>query len=232
MMATAGRFAAEIVAGRINRLRVLVAALAVPLLLALAPSIARADSPGDFDFYVLSLSWSPTYCAGEGRNDRFQCGGRPFAFVAHGLWPQNERGYPRDCASPRGSGVPRAIVDSMLDIMPSPGLVRHEWRAHGTCSGLNQAQYFDLVRRAFDRVRIPAPFVDVDDYLTVSPFAVEAAFRAANPGLRTDGIAVSCDARRLKEVRICLTRDLAFRPCPEVDRGACRRDRLVMPPVR
>ena len=210
------------------------AALALALLLpvTLSPAPAGADTPGDFDFYVLSLSWSPTYCADEGRNDRFQCGGRPFAFVAHGLWPQFERGYPRGCESPQGDGVPRSTVDAMLDIMPSPGLVRHEWREHGTCSGLRQSAYFDLVRRAFDRVAIPTRFVDVDDYLTVSPGDVEAAFRRSNPGLPASGIAVFCDSRRLKEVRICMTRDLSFRPCPEIDRRACSRDRLVMPPVR
>jgi ribonuclease T2 len=33
-------------------------------------------------------------------------------------------------------------------------------------------------------------------------------------------------------VRICLTRDLKFQECPEIDRRACRRDKVVMPPVR
>lgn len=202
------------------------------LLWLLAPMVARADEPGDFDFYVLTLSWSPTYCEGEGRGDRFQCGGRPYAFVVHGLWPQYERGYPRDCRSPSGGDLPRSIVDNMLYLMPSPGLVRHEWRVHGTCSGLTPAAYFDLVRRAFSKVTIPPRFVEPQDYITVSPREVEAAFRTVNRGLTTDAMGVSCDSRRLKEVRICMTRDLSFRPCPEIDRGSCRRDRLVMPPVR
>ena len=29
-----------------------------------------------------------------------------------------------------------------------------------------------------------------------------------------------------------MSRDLQFRECAEVDRRACRRDKLVMPPVR
>ena len=29
-----------------------------------------------------------------------------------------------------------------------------------------------------------------------------------------------------------MTKELAFRPCPEVDRRACTLDRAVMPPVR
>ncbi|WP_201404400.1 ribonuclease T [Kaistia sp. 32K] len=194
---------------------------------------ASADTPGEFDFYVLSLSWSPTYCQDRGTSDRIQCGGpRPFAFVVHGLWPQYERGSPRNCDVGPRSGLPRRLVDGMLDIMPSPGLVRHEWRTHGSCSGLEPADYFALTRQANQAVRIPERFVDVETYLTVSPDEVEAAFIAANPGLRRDGIAVSCDSRRLKEVRICLTRDLRFRSCAEVDRKACRNDRLTMPPVR
>lgn len=194
---------------------------------------ASADTPGDFDFYVLSLSWSPTYCQDRGRSDRIQCGGpRPFAFVVHGLWPQYERGSPSDCDVGPRSGLPRRLVDSMLDLMPSPSLVRHEWRTHGSCSGLEPVDYFKLTRQAHDAVQIPSQFVDLPDYLTVSPREVEAAFIAANPGLKASGIAVSCDSRRLKEVRICLSKDLRFRDCVEVDRKACRSNSLVMPPVR
>jgi ribonuclease T2 len=197
------------------------------------PAPAKADTPGDFDFYVLSLSWSPTYCQDRGRSDRIQCGGpRPFAFVVHGLWPQYERGSPRDCDVGPRSGLPRRLVDSMLDIMPSPSLVRHQWRAHGSCSGLDPVDFFALTRAANKAVRIPSRFVDVSDFLTVSPREVEAAFIAANPGMRADGIAVRCDSRHLQEVRICMTRDLRFRSCAEVDRKACRSNRLTMPPVR
>ena len=207
--------------------------VAAGLLAGLPCPPAIADTPGDFDFYVLSLSWSPTYCQDRGRSDRIQCGGpRPFAFVVHGLWPQYERGSPRDCDVGPRSGLPRKLVDGMLDIMPSPSLVRHQWRAHGSCSGLDPVDFFALTRAANQAVRIPDRFVDVTDYLTVSPNEVEAAFIAANPGLRRDGIAVSCDSRRLKEVRICMTRDLRFRACDEVDRKSCRTNRLTMPPVR
>lgn len=194
-------------------------------------AIAR-DRSGDFDFYVLSLSWSPTYCLDNGSTDRIQCGGRPYAFVVHGLWPQYERGFPSDCPSDQPDRVPRRAVDAMLDVMPSPALIRHEWQKHGTCSGLDQADYFSLIRAARARVTIPSPFIDVVDQLSVTPSAVEAAFRRANPGIPADGFAVLCDSRRLKEVRVCLTKDLAFRSCPEVDRGACRRPQIVMPPVR
>jgi ribonuclease T2 len=66
----------------------------------------------------------------------------------------------------------------------------------------------------------------------VTPNEVEEAFIKANPGLTGAGIAVDCSAKRLREVRICMTKEFGFRECPEVDRRACRRDKLVMPPVR
>jgi ribonuclease T2 len=68
--------------------------------------------------------------------------------------------------------------------------------------------------------------------LTVSPAEVEEAFIAANPGLKPDGISISCGSRRLDDVKICLTRDLGFRSCEQLERRSCRRDKLLMPPVR
>ena len=46
------------------------------------------------------------------------------------------------------------------------------------------------------------------------------------------GIAVTCGGPRLSEVRICLSRELQFRECPEIDKRACKRDKLTMPPTR
>src|ERR1044072_2158162 len=66
----------------------------------------RQNAPGEFDFYVLSLSWSPSFCeaaserGNKGRSQVAQCGGRPFSFVVHGLWPQYERGFPEFCQRP------------------------------------------------------------------------------------------------------------------------------------
>ena len=199
------------------------------------PLAARQrDVPGEFDFYVLSLSWSPAYCEAEGgrADDEPQCSRvRPYAFVVHGLWPQYERGFPQSCARP-APYVPNPLVNSMLDVMPSRQLVIHEWKKHGTCSGLSSEDYFALVRKASAKVTIPPQFVRLNAARTVSPDEVEQAFEAANPGLEGDMISVGCDRRRLREVRICLSRDLGFRTCPEVNRLTCRRDSIVMPPVR
>jgi ribonuclease T2 len=194
----------------------------------------RQHQAGQFDFYVLSLSWSPTYCEASserGRQGNEQCSGRPYAFVVHGLWPQYERGFPRDCQVP-APRLNREIVNSMLDLMPAPRLVFNEWDRHGTCSGLSARGYFDLVRQARTAIKIPEAYSELKSPLMVEPAAVEDAFVKANPGLPRDGIAVTCDSRRLTEVRICLTKDLGFRNCAEIDRRACRLEKVVMPPLR
>jgi ribonuclease T2 len=196
---------------------------------------ARQNTAGEFDFYVLALSWSPSFCEanaerGSGGADQ-QCGERPFAFVVHGLWPQYEKGFPEYCQVP-APRLDRNIVGSMLDLMPATRLVFHEWDKHGTCSGLSARAYFDTVRKARAVVKIPHEYLDVKTHLTVTPAEVEDAFVKANPGLTPGAVTVNCDNRRLREVRVCLSKDLRFRDCPEVDRRACRRDKLVMPPVR
>jgi ribonuclease T2 len=81
-------------------------------------------------------------------------------------------------------------------------------------------------------VKIPEAYLDPKQILTVTPDEVEEAFVEANPGLTRDAIAVTCGSRRLDEVRICMGKDLRFRSCPEIDARACRRDKVVMPPVR
>jgi ribonuclease T2 len=197
----------------------------------------RQNTPGEFDFYVLSLSWSPSYCeeAAErgrsGRSQQVQCGGRPFSFVVHGLWPQYEHGFPDYCERP-SPRLARNIMVSMLDLMPAPGLIFNEWDKHGTCSGLGQRAYFETIRKARAAVKIPAEFIELTDPKTISPAEIEDAFVKANPGLSNDAIAVTCNRTRLSEVRICMSKDLQFRSCDEIDRRACKRDQVVMPPVR
>jgi len=196
----------------------------------------RQNTPGQFDFYVLALSWSPSFCeASEQRAPTRapdpQCSGRPFSFVVHGLWPQYEQGFPAFCQVP-APRLDRAIVSGMLDLMPSPRLIFHEWDRHGTCSGLSQHAYFELVRKARAVIKIPAAYVDLDKPISVNPDDVADAFVEANAGLSRADIAVACDSKRLSEVRVCLNKDFSFRDCPEVTRRACKRDSVAMPAMR
>lgn len=211
-----------------------------PLLAALvfasacAPSASQqSDLPkGEgYDFFVLSLSWSPSYCAAEGADaNRQQCAaGRDHTFVVHGLWPQSETGWPEFCDTPEPARVPDAMVRQMLDLMPSAGLIGHQWRKHGSCAGMSQRDYFTVVRAARERVNVPTRFAQSAQRADLEPDDVEADFIAANPSLPEDGIAVTCDGRFLREVRICLTKNLEFRSCEEVDARACRLPRALMP---
>jgi len=191
--------------------------------------------PGNFDFYVMSLSWSPGFCAtSAGRNAAEQCGpDRHFAFVLHGLWPQYEKGgWPQDCSTERVSG---GLVDSMLDIMPSPTLVRHEWEKHGTCSGLSPEDYFEESTEAFHAIRIPAQYQAPQRQITVDPDQLRQEFAEANPGIGEQGFVVLCsgNGRYLQEVRACLRTDLSGRACNrEVQRDSCRSRQIVMRPTR
>jgi len=220
-----------------RRWRAAIAAAGLALLLAVAAIAVPASAggvPGRYDYLVLVLSWSPSYCEAEGdRASPEQCAwyARNYAFVVHGLWPQFERGWPEDCIVP-APRLDEETVDGMLDIMPSRKLVEHEWVRHGTCSGLDPTAYFELVRQARDLIRVPSDLQEMYVPATVSPAVIERMFRELNPGLKADEIAVTCDRRRLREVRICMDRDLNFRACREVEKRACRSDWILMPPVR
>ena len=197
----------------------------------------RQNTPGEFDYYVLSLSWSPSFCEDAeergdgGRSQQVQCGGRPFSFVVHGLWPQYEHGFPEYCDR-SAEWLDRKIMTSMLDLMPAPRLIFNEWKKHGTCSGLPAQAYFEAIRKARAAVKIPEEYLQLSDAKTVAPAEIEDAFVKANPGLSTAAIAVTCNRTRLSEVRICMTKELEFRDCPEIDRQACPLDQVTMPPVR
>jgi len=212
-----------------------ITAAAVFICLQGSVALAEAEDAGqtDFDFYALALTWSPSYCAVEGENaNRRQCGAdSSFGFIVHGLWPQKEAGgYPEFCASSEPDRVPDKLVEQYLDIMPSAGLIGHQWRKHGSCSGFDQEGYLQTVRAARERVKVPEAFGQSEEARMVDPDALEKAFLDANPGLEATGVAVTCDQRYVREVRICMTKDLQFRACPEIDNDQCRMDEALMPP--
>jgi ribonuclease T2 len=199
-----------------------------------AVAAREQDLPGQFDFYVPSLS--PSFCAtaaerGRGRGANAQCGVRPYSFVVHGLWPQYNKGFPEYCQLP-APRLDHGIVASMLDIMPASHLIFNEWDRHGTCSGQTPRAYFETVRKARAAVKIPPDYADLKEPLEVTPQNVEEAFIKANPSLSRGAIAIGCSRRRLTEVRLCLSKDLQFRDCPEIVKRSCRRNQLVMPPTR
>ena len=201
------------------------------------PAAAGQNQPGDFDYYALVLSWSPSYCSGEGsgRNDP-QCGpNRPYAFVLHGLWPQYTRGFPESCRTTFNPFVPRPVINGMLDIMPSPNLAIHEYRKHGTCSGLEPRPYFDTARKLFDKIKIPEIYRTLDRPLVTPVGDITKAFLAANPGLKPDMMGIACKRpNRMQEIRFCFSKEGEFKSCGSNERQdrLCRSPSVYLPPVR
>ncbi|MGB6307968.1 MAG: ribonuclease T2 [Steroidobacteraceae bacterium] len=196
-------------------------------------SYGNEGTPGDFAYYLLSLSWSPAFCLSSPSSA--ECNGaRRYGFIVHGLWPQYERGWPEHCDVHRP--VPDEVVQSIADLMPARTLVYHEWAAHGTCSGLEPAEFFALIRRAYAGIVIAPELSNLTQATQQSPAAVAAAFLRANPRLGAQSLVVTCSgqgAPRLREVHLCLDRNLTSRACSEdVLRGACRAAQVIIPPIR
>lgn len=203
------------------------------LVLSALPALAEGERAGEFAYYILSLSWSPTFCAltGDAR-DEDQCDPRhDFGFTLHGLWPQYEFGWPSHCRT--GARDPsRAETRAMADIMGSSGLAWYEWKKHGRCSGLAASEYFAASRQAYEKVKIPEVLARLRNDVKLPVHVVEAAFVEANPGLDATMITVTCEAGRIQESRICLTRDLDFRPCGLDAARDCRMEDALMEAVR
>ncbi|SIQ34074.1 ribonuclease T2 [Paracoccus thiocyanatus] len=193
--------------------------LALIAFLLAAPAALANDGPGRFDYYVLSLSWSPSWCRAEGEaQGARQCdAGRGRGFVVHGLWPQYEQGWPEYCRTDARDPTHRETA-AMADVMGSGGLAWHQWKKHGRCSGLSAPDYFALTRQAADQI-ILSPHLRIGRDVRLAAKLVEDAFIEANPLLAPEGITVTCRNRALQEVRICLTRDLRPRACaPDISR--------------
>jgi ribonuclease T2 len=204
------------------------------LLLALThPAHAEGDPAGDFDYYVVALSWSPTWCALTGDARRHdQCDARhAHGFILHGLWPQYQTGYPSACRSPQRDPS-RAETAAMADIMGSGGLAWHQWKKHGRCTGLSADDYFATARRAYGAIRLPEVLQSLNRTITLPARVVEDAFVAANPALPRDAVTVTCNAGMIQEVRVCLTKDLSPRRCGDDVIRDCRLTDAVMEPVR
>ncbi len=185
----------------------------------------RADAqatPGSFDFYLLNLSWSPEFCATHGNSP--ECG-RHLGFIVHGLWPQYENGdYPEHCSDAPGPSNPQAYTD----MIPTTGLVEHEWQIHGTCSGLSPDAFFAGVRRAYASVKIPGSIGSGRDADGVTPEQLLARFAQANPRYPAGSFALSCGNNRLTAIGVCLSKNLQPETCQGV--RSCRANAIRVTP--
>jgi len=196
----------------------------VPPGAAFAPGSGN-NAPGQFDFYVLSLSWSPQHCATRGKQlppDDPQCGGSAaYGFIVHGLWPQFQQGYPESCAPP--GDLDPALIKRILRIMPSEKLIRHEWEKHGTCSGLPADQYFAQAEALMGGLKFPDRFTAPKEVISTSVAALRQDLAAANPNLPKDGasVAIVCQGEYLRELRLCYSKDFKPQACTGEVRDTC-----------
>lgn len=199
------------------------------------PGIARAKNElaGEYDYFVLSLSWSPNWCAIEGDAKRSsQCADDTgYGWIMHGLWPQFHRGYPSFCRTVERPPS-RGMTSAMADIMGTGGLAWHQWNKHGTCTGLSAQDYYALSRRAYALVNRPDIFRKLNRSVKLPATVVEDAFLMANPTLKPDGITITCRDGHIQEARICLSRDLTPVSCGQDVVRDCQIKDAIFDPLR
>jgi ribonuclease T2 len=184
---------------------------------------AQPDLGKPFDFYLLTLSWSPEFCVTHPSGA--ECG-QHRGFIVHGLWPQNTNGsYPQNCGTRPGPTNPA----SWADVMPDVGLVKHEWLTHGTCTPFDADTYFGMIRKAFEAVRVPTVYVDGAKQISMTPTAILAGFAQVNPSFPAGSVAMSCGNNQLTAVEVCLDKDLKPMACSGV--RSCKANIVKITPV-
>lgn len=203
-------------------------------LLMMATSLrADGDKAGEFDYYVLALSWTPTWCALEGdARGSEQCdASKDFGWTLHGLWPQYHQGWPSFCRTPERQPS-RGMTNGMADIMGTSGLAWHQWKKHGTCSGLSASSYYALSRDAYEKINRPALFRKLKDPVKVPAKVIEEAFLKENPALKANMLTITCKQGRIQEARVCLSKSLEPVPCGRDTIKDCSMSNALFDPVR
>jgi len=177
-----------------------------------------------FDYYLLNLSWSPEFC--HSHPDAAECAAHS-TFVLHGLWPQNFDGtYPENCSTAPGPANPALFSD----LYPDPGLLQHEWRAHGTCSGLSADQFFATARTAYRSIVVPQKLQSLTRQTSMTPNQVMNLFMEDNPRIPRESLALSCGNNYLTAVEICLDKQLHPVQCGPI--RSCKAVIIRIPPPR
>jgi ribonuclease T2 len=214
---------------------ILIAALALLSALACKSSSPNASTSGSstqnplptgsgFDYYLLNLSWSPEFCYSH--PDAAECAAH-YTFILHGLWPQNNDGtYPENCSNAPGPADPSLFKD----IYPDQGLLEHEWKTHGTCSGLQPDAFFATARTAYRSITIPHRLEALTRQTSMSPNQIIDAFMVDNPRIPRESLAVSCGHNYLTAVEVCLDKTLRPIQCGPIH--SCRAVVIRVPPPR
>jgi ribonuclease T2 len=193
---------------------------------------AAASSP--FDYYVLSLSWAPAFCAqpgaaGANAAKPKECArGGGIGFVVHGLWPEAAAGTsPESCGTARA--VPKAVVKYALPDMLSPDLIQREWATHGVCTGLSPFDYFSAIVQTRAAIQIPVQLSSLQDQARESPGQIETQFATANPSFPETAFRTSCPAGAFQEERVCFDKNLKPLACT-ASVGECANPAVIIRP--
>jgi ribonuclease T2 len=187
-----------------------------------AAAIPTPTGPQNFDFYLLNLSWSPEFC--HSHPTAAECA-QHRAFTLHGLWPQNTNGgYPQNCSNDPGPSDPSQYTD----IYPDQGLLAHEWKTHGTCSGLTPDAFFTLARQAVHSVTIPTQLANISQQISMPPADILDLFTQSNPSIPSSSLALSCGNNYLTAVEVCLSKTLQPISCGPI--RSCRANTVRIPP--
>lgn len=186
------------------------------------------SAPADFNFYIFSISWSPTYCEHH-QQDKEECGGKFPGFSLHGLWPMlTATNWPQNCSTTEKL-TPEALAFGKK-IYPNKALVKHEWEKHGTCSGLDALSYFKKAENAVLSVKVPPVFQNVKTPLSMSATKIVQSFISSNPVLKPDNILLECANKELTEVRFCMDKNSKFEHCVAGFKTQCpSSDKIVIP---
>ncbi len=194
---------------------------------------AEGEPAGEFDYYVMALSWSPNWCELEGdAKNSPQCDTREdHGWILHGLWPQFHQGWPSYCRTVERNPS-RSQTNEMADIMGTSGLAWHQWKKHGTCSGLSASAYYALSREAYGTLNRPEIFRKLDKTVRLPASLIEEAFLKANPDHSKDSVTITCKQGHIQETRICLSKDLTPVPCGRDVIKDCTLNDALFTPVR
>jgi len=218
-------------------------------LLAAGPSQARhrpggssadtggsAAATGDFDYYLLSLSVAPSFCALSAKNAaKEECRSLTEAdfqqtpLTVHGLWPNRARvsvnRQPHDCEGAPFGALSDPVQTALRRYMPGgPGLERYEWRKHGACSGLSPESYFGSVARLAQHANETIGAAMRSKGILGHTLVITDLLAAVNPALAA-AIVVDCQQPRggggslVDEIRIVLSKDLEPMPASSVGLG-------------
>lgn len=210
-----------------------VVALILSSLALSSPALADGEKAGDFDYYVLALSWSSNWCAleGDARHDPQCDAGRGVTWVVHGLWPQYETGWPSYCRTAERDPT-RGETAAIADVFGGAGSAFYQWKKHGRCAGLSPRDYYRTARAALKSITLPPVFAQLHKDVKLPAQVVEDAFLETNPGLMRDQITITCNEGMIQEARICLTKDLTPRRCGTDSLRDCRMNDAAMQALR